>query len=597
MVHKGLILVGVPLLTNVLFFVILMSLLQQTDSELQRELRSRQVVGKAGQLVHLYYSSLESIVIASKTGDPYYVKRFDTDVPILQKELGELKALVNPNSQQAPLVQRLEENSKRLIAVLMEIRRSGADSLGLSDMQEIKDLARLKHMVSQVSEDLSELAQSETRALAQGSSVDAARKNIAQFVTVGVASNIVLAVFLTMFFSRTVTARLDQLSRASVRLIREEPLGPVSPDADEIGELNRTIHQVSHALADARRKERALIANAADVICSLSESGVFVKVNPASAPVWGFPPGDLVDRRVQEFVTDASQLNFRQDTLTTFEAGFVHQSGSIVDTFWSANWSTDDKLYFCVARDISQKKQAERLKQQLIDMVSHDLRTPLTSINNVLSLMAMETYGPLSDKALNKLQIAQAESGRLINLVNNLLDYERLEGGQLHLDLHSVDPGDLIARCILSMSDLAAKKSIKLEPDIQTNVNIELDENRIVQVLINLIANAIKFSKNDTSITVSIKQESNGVTFGVQDQGPGISEADQGRLFNRFSQLRETNAADGAGLGLAICKQIVELHNGKIGVTSDGKSGSYFWFSLPLGNNAEAVSLNPQVTG
>jgi signal transduction histidine kinase len=224
--------------------------------------------------------------------------------------------------------------------------------------------------------------------------------------------------------------------------------------------------------------------------------------------------------------------------------------------------------------------------REIITMVSHDLRTPLTSIHGMLSLLSVGACGQLPPKALEAIQVAERGSTRLIALINDLLDIEMLESGQMNMDLKNGSTSALIKRSVEAVAGFASLHNIEIkvpEPEPKNDYQLYADEDRLVQVLVNLLSNAVKFAPNGSSITISVVNKGRAVEFRVSDQGPGIPSAHQGSLFQRFRKLEDitSNKLAGSGLGLAICKAIIEAHHGHIGIESNAGDGSTFWFRLP----------------
>jgi PAS domain S-box-containing protein len=240
--------------------------------------------------------------------------------------------------------------------------------------------------------------------------------------------------------------------------------------------------------------------------------------------------------------------------------------------------------YIGVQDDVTARKEAERRVADFYSMVSHELRTPLSSIRASLGLVADGDAGAVSQQSERLINIALSNANRLLKLVDDILDMKRIEAGQLKLDLGLVQPDELVNDVVHSLNDLAAESKVTLTSTIDTKKAFCADGVRINQVLVNLIANAIKFSPPSTTVAIAVRQQNGGMHFEVKDQGPGISEADKSKLFLKFQQLdsSETRAQPGSGLGLAISKLIVEMHGGTIGLDSTIGGGSTFWFTLPM---------------
>lgn len=237
-----------------------------------------------------------------------------------------------------------------------------------------------------------------------------------------------------------------------------------------------------------------------------------------------------------------------------------------------------------VQNDITARKEADRRVSEFYSMVSHELRTPLSSVRASLGLIDEGSAGDIPSGARRLVTIALQNAERLLKLVDDILDFKKMETGNLDLNAAIVEPDAIITSVISSLSQLAANADIRLVKQINTRKALCADPDRVSQVLINLIANAIKFSPKRSTIIVAVNDMNKSMRFAITDEGPGIAERDKEKLFRKFQQLdsSDTRPKPGSGLGLAISKTIVELHGGTIGVDSVVGTGSTFWFILPL---------------
>ena len=246
-----------------------------------------------------------------------------------------------------------------------------------------------------------------------------------------------------------------------------------------------------------------------------------------------------------------------------------------------------DRTFHAAADALEQaalkRAELEKMKKQFVAMISHDLRTPISSVSSTLELLGAGAWGSLNEMGVNKVNMAAGSLRHSIQLINNLLDLEKMEAGLMELDLKTISLQDLLDRSLSAVEALAEKKSIALERSEQ-ELLINGDEFRLLQVLINLLGNAIKFSPLSTKVQVAIESSDSWAKIMVKDQGPGVSAENAKMVFERFHQSPDTKekAKEGTGLGLAICKAIIEAHGGNIGVENNEGGGSCFWFRLKL---------------
>jgi CheY-like chemotaxis protein/two-component sensor histidine kinase len=223
------------------------------------------------------------------------------------------------------------------------------------------------------------------------------------------------------------------------------------------------------------------------------------------------------------------------------------------------------------------------MKDEFVSTVSHELRTPLTSIRGALGLLSTGLLGEMGEKATNLLRIAVTNSDRLVRLINDILDLERMQSGRAPLTYRSCDLEELARQAIDAMTPMAETAKVQLLLD-SGPVQVEVDPDRLQQVMTNLLSNAIKFSPPQSQVTVSLERLLDGVSVSVSDNGRGIPKDKLESIFDRFQQVDASDARQkgGTGLGLAICRTIVMQHGGRIWAERNSDRGSTFRMFLPL---------------
>ncbi len=239
-------------------------------------------------------------------------------------------------------------------------------------------------------------------------------------------------------------------------------------------------------------------------------------------------------------------------------------------------------VYTVYLRDVSHRKQIERMKNDFVSVVSHELRTPLTSIHGSLGMLSTDLIPMCSEDGKRLVQIATDSTERLVRLINDILDIERIESGKITMSKQTCDLTQLIQQAINSVQPLANKTQVKLlveNPPLQ----LKVDADRFIQILINLLSNAIRFSSPNDTVSIKAFEENSEILITVQDTGSGIPSDKLEIIFERFQQLDSSDSRnhEGTGLGLAICRSIVEMHGGKIWADSNLGIGSTFYFTLP----------------
>jgi CheY-like chemotaxis protein len=231
------------------------------------------------------------------------------------------------------------------------------------------------------------------------------------------------------------------------------------------------------------------------------------------------------------------------------------------------------------------------MKTEFISTVSHELRTPLTAISGALGIVINGLAGSLPEQAERMIQIAHSNSHRLIYLVNDLLDMEKLVAGKMNFDIQPHRLRELVQRSIEENAAYAGQYGVKYHLLGRADAKVMVDAQRLLQVLANYLSNAAKFSPVQDTVTIQIEVQFGRARVSVSDNGPGISEEFRPRLFKKFSQAdsSDTRQKGGTGLGLAICKEIIERMGGSLGIEPNTEKGACFYFELPCEDATQKV--------
>jgi PAS domain S-box-containing protein len=583
--QKGIIIIALPLVCELLFVSVLGVLLHGVEVEARNTERSRNIVLEAEQMERVFFQAGAALASYQMSKNPLFVVQYQQARRRIGAQLELLERLCKDNPRQRQELLEMSEHIARGLK-LLEVYRSRIerDDVAATPLdREVADSvqalgATLGKIISNEKEMEIRRPQAERHL----------RQLVEQCLVCGVALNVVIAIALSVYFSRGITRRLLILGANSDRLAGQQELLPVMSGTDEIAQLDTVFHRMAATLVEAARKERAVVDNAVDVICSLDPQGRFAACNPAGERIWGYAVADLLERSLESLVDPASlevtRLNFRQarekTTTCVFDNRILGRSGEPVDMRWAIYWSDSEQRTFCVAHDVSADKRAERLRKQVLDMVTHDLRTPLASVELSIDMLQQGHKGELTDAARDELDKIKRNSSRLMRLVNDLLDMEKLKEGKLKLTRKQLNLQVLVENAFDAVSSVAAQRKIRLL-EKNSDLDIYADGVRIQQVLVNLLSNAVKFAPAESDVLVEAEMLESQVLVKVQDCGPGMSSEEAARLFERFSQL-SAHRQQGSGLGLAICKALIELHGGSIGVNSAPGEGSVFWFQIPL---------------
>jgi two-component system, OmpR family, sensor histidine kinase VicK len=370
----------------------------------------------------------------------------------------------------------------------------------------------------------------------------------------------------------------------------------------ELQEVNRSLQQEINdrmqAEAALRRSEEQLrlITNALPVLIAYVDEDQRYRFNNKAYEDWlGQSPDDIYGSNLQTVwgidCYERMQVYVKLALLgqvVAYENEITLKDGlpCSVNVTYIPHLDEQKKVvgFFALTSDISDRKAIERMKDEFIAVVSHELRTPLTSLHSALKILATGRLGSLSSDGKQMLEIADDNTERLVRLVNNVLDLQRIESGDVRMEKQVCNVAALMIQATESMQPMAQQQGVVLAVK-PIDIEILVDSDYIVQALTNLLSNAIKFSLTDGTVWLTAESKSNTeVLFSVRDQGQGIPSDKLESIFERFQQVDSSDSRrkGGTGLGLTICRKIIEQHEGKIWAESTLGEGSTFSFTLPL---------------
>lgn len=474
----GMILVCVPLVFELVFIGLLIYLVQQAEREIKYQSNVKDIVYTASSVNTFATQMAANVGGYSLTRSESFLNKFIDNDQKCKQAFNELDEQLKDDPEHLMMAQEARKYGDLGSQLLHDLCASIARGSGGRDMiAGPGKLVRVKRIIDDLTKSLKTIIK-DYLALAEESPKREAqiRKYVQVVLVFGVTFNILLAIGLARFFSKTITSKIRLIMENTKRVPKGLPLDEPLKGSDEIVQLDHVFHSMVDELNDARK-----------------------------------------------------------------------------------------------------------MQQYLIAMVSHDLRSPLTSLQGMLTLLSAGAMGELPPKAQNKVELAETDLTRLIKLTNDLLDTERLASGKLDMKYLSASMEELIDSALESVRSFADQHKIKVVSEAKP-IEVEMDPDRILQVLANFLTNAIKYAPEGSVVTVRSELDGDSVNTQVIDQGRGVPREKQRLIFEKFAQVDEADALvmGGKGLGLAICKSIVEQHGGTLGVVSETGRGSSFWFRIPL---------------
>ncbi len=381
---------------------------------------------------------------------------------------------------------------------------------------------------------------------------------------------------------------------------------PVSYCTEEMQLLTQALNHTSLKLAfqereimAGARRLQAVLDNAADGIITLNPDGIIESFSKGAESAFGYRAADIVGKNIalllpQSFGHDNHGQEAPIAVAELISGGEMvarRRDGSEfpADLSISEVVLDDERLFIGIVRDFTERKKVGRLKSEFIATVSHELRTPITSIRGSLGLLLGGVIGEVPKETRMMLEIAHNNSIRLLRLVNDILDIEKIEAGKMVFNWQPLDIMAVVTQSIIANQGYADQYQVKfvLTPESQT-ATINADNDRLLQVMANLLSNAAKWSNPTDEVRIAISREHDKVRVAVTDHGSGIPDAFRDQIFSKFSQADGSDSrkkSNGTGLGLSIAKKIVERLGGNIDFDSQVGVSTTFYFDLPVVEN------------
>lgn len=358
--------------------------------------------------------------------------------------------------------------------------------------------------------------------------------------------------------------------------------------------------EANHRRKDMENRTKAIVETVVDGIVTISELGIMESVNPAVTRMFGYTEAEMVGQNIKMLMPNPYKdehdgyLKHHNETGEKRVIGMGREvegqrkDGSTfpLELAVSEMIINGEKHFTGIVRDITERKQADKLKEEFISTVSHELRTPLTSIRGSIGLLTGGLAGELSDKAKQLLAIAHNNTERLLMLINDILDLSKIESGQMDFNFQEIEVLPFLEEAIESNHGYAEQYGVEFILECSVNVNgtkLQADANRLMQVMNNLMSNAAKFAPKGDKIKISAARHHQQIRISVTDHGCGIPKELESRIFDKFTQAdsSDTRKVGGTGLGLNISKAMVEKHNGRIAFLSELGVGTTFYFDIP----------------
>jgi PAS domain S-box-containing protein len=409
-----------------------------------------------------------------------------------------------------------------------------------------------------------------------------------------------IALLVPLFYAINVgiAYRLTRVFESGYRLRRA--YGKLTQDHQA---LNQRLQGQLVELEEARRqveasgRKLALFAERAPIaVLELQPDGTVSEVNHAAEMLFGYAAGELIGGSVKKLVRAEYHAEFdrtwqellgKRESMSGLKIRNPRRDGIDLICDWTVtplvNFRHEVIAVIAQGRDVTAQLEAERMKKEFTSTLSHELRTPLTSIIGSLQLINSGVMGEVEREVGELTEVAERNGQRLLDLINDILDIEKIESGKLALTPELIPVDGLVEEAIVLNQAFAERFNVRFEWRGDPQRKLFADRKRLLQVMTNLLSNAAKFSPEGGVVEITTEDAGAKVRLAISDRGGGIPEGFRGRIFGRFTQADSTatRPKGGSGLGLAICKRLVELMQGRIGFDNRQGGGATFWFELP----------------
>lgn len=590
-----------PVLLETALLLAIAALLHDSEEQTMRAERSKQVVFQAHSLITAVSDAGTALYTSNLFHRP--TDNYDALMAEIPVKQAELKRLVGEDQFEIACLSRIDEQIKIGMGLMEEAKSLMAKHDETPGLWRIAKMPkRFKDCVTSIIANVESIDSYEKKKqTASPEELLSQRAFINQFLFFGVGANVILAVWLAIAVSRGLTRRVDVLTENTIRMQNGTALLPPQKGDDEIAKLDAFFHSMAQTLREAAEREeeakavlqaneakiRSVIENILIGLIIADPKGNIDFANPTAEKLLEYPRAHICQLKLYDlFQIPNSDERVQLDKLPPGKTIELEARSSIgksipVESTVSRFTTNDGERILISILDIRERKEIEQLRKNLVAVVSHDLRSPLGSVMAFLEVLIRGSFGQLNERGLKLANRAEDELRRLMKLILDLLDLAKMESGKIEVFLSDTDLAKVLDRSVQAVEGLASKNEITIKRQ-ETRYILLADEDRLIQVMVNLLSNAIKFSPAQTAIEIIITAVNNYAEISVIDQGKGIAKEMHEKIFKQFEQGPSSQAAQGVGLGLAICKSIVEAHSGSIGVESAVGKGSRFWVRIPL---------------
>ncbi|MCF8008401.1 MAG: cell wall metabolism sensor histidine kinase WalK, partial [Halanaerobiales bacterium] len=418
---------------------------------------------------------------------------------------------------------------------------------------------------------------------------------------------IILAISLGIYISNKILKPINKLTETikeiaggnlekTIEINTKDEIGILAEEFNSMTQRLKEYEQINISkLIEEKNKSEGIVKSISNPLIVTDHEHKILLINPEAERLFNLKEKEVSGTHFLEIIKDENIFDSISETLETGKE-MTGQKNDVIkftynnkDYFYRIttnpvkNKMGETKLVVTLLEDITHLKEVDRMKSEFVSMVSHEFRTPLTSMNMSINMLLEENAGEISSDQKELLEVAKEDTEHLNNLVDDLLDLSKLESGKIDLDFENVSVKTIFESSIRPFMKKAKDKGIKLESKKVDNLKVYADLNKITWIITNLIGNALRYTSEGDKITLNADKKGHKVHISVSDTGEGIPKEYQHKIFEKFVRAgTDRDESTGTGLGLPIAKEVIEAHGGRIWVKSKEGEGSTFTFTLKL---------------
>ncbi|CAN5499899.1 hypothetical protein BH11CYA1_BH11CYA1_33280 [soil metagenome] len=603
---KGILVIALLLVFEIIFVGCHAFLLIEADRESLRQQKSKEIVSTAGQLLRIFFDAGDNVAKYATKRDGVALKKYQEKSSELTRKIIWIKEQLKKDSEQYRLFEKIETNVNSSLALFSQLKGMSENESELAVAQfGLKLRAKMRLELQEVTGDLVEFLNAEKKIeSASPIAIKLQRERTRWLLAGGMLLNVVLAYLLVAWFLRSITSRLEVVQENAERLRQRKSLRVPLSGNDEIASIDEAFHEMSHSL---EREENLLRASTEQIqtiieqmpigLVIIDESEQFAKVeyaNPTLERLLDYKSGELVESALGSLFTslgvraepllDTSSVDGPLELLAHKKNGLqIPVELSVSEVYFE---SMSKRLATII--DISEKHEIEKMKEAFVAMVSHDLRTPLTSVAGFFHMLPLGVYGQFGSAIVDETKSAEKQVEELITLINDLLDLEKLKAGQLEMRATKSNLEDLLDSAVELAAPLAEELGVRILFDgCPTEISVDGDSDRLKQALVRVIVSAVRLSPNGTdslspmgTVRLEVKVEllesgERVVIIDLRVHGLQLSEDLLETIFEPFQAVNLN-----LGLALPLARAIINNSGGACGFADD-EHDLVLWLQLP----------------